>query len=1052
MESEEIMNRKLIISAVIVASFMTASPTSAQEGQPLAKIRMGEDGQIQVLDVTKKGENGLDSETGKTMNLTDPSNKSIKSVTVSQSIHPDSLKSRPSESLEMMPNLTFNNYWYSLAYPTLTINVRIINNGTFTAGPSYIGFYLSKDVFLSESSSKLGNKYVSSLPPGSQTEVTLNANVISYPGTWQYIIFIIDEENDVVEQWEIDNYWYITTMIEIPYPNLKTDTGHCSYSYSFPDLTINTRIMNDAWSTAAPSIVGYYLSPDPDITPSDVRLGELALESLTPGAYSDLTKTVSVRNHPGTWYVGFIIDDADRVIENNESDNTFNFPEQISIEAPNLTFDSAHCSYSFTYPDLTIHVRTINNGELTAGATTIEYSLISMINPFISWDTQFHEQNISSIPPGSSIDQTITVDVSAYPGTWYLGFIVDIHQNVPEHDEHDNHLVFPDQIVVGPSLPTQCDLIVASVQINDHEGPDIIYNLTVENQGTEATQASFKNIIYLSGDKTITSADYRINDWNVTESLAPGESKTSWDLTSAVSGVPAGEYYLGVIADWNNDILESDENNNTFCVDSPTIRIENQSSESTIVTHTGDTGDGSLRNAMDQANQSPNPDSILFNIPLSDPGFDAEKGVWTIKPVSPLPIMTDSLVVIDGYSQALFAGDLNPYGPEIQLDGSEVAGSPSHGLFILSGMNTIRGLIINRFHDSGILLSGPGANGNLLVDNYIGVNSRADDVLPNSQYGVYIAEGARNAIGLLPSEAGSQTAAAMKKQRTDGTIGNKQQGPMGFGNIIAGNVAGGIRISGEVATENRILSNFIQSNFNHGILLSGSVRNTQIFLNTISYNQGAGVMIEGENAIQNTLLTNSITANGLEGIALEGGNIMLPAPVIQTVTDTSITGLSLPNARVQFCSDPEDEGELVFGEAFSDASGNFSWTGIVLGTRITATATDALGNTSAFSAPFETGTEVASSEPLPNRFALYQNTPNPFNPSTTIRFQIPEPCFVSLKVYDLLGKEVATLVHEYKTPGLYAAEWNANNLSSGIYICHMNAGAFTGITKLVLQK
>ena len=88
----------------------------------------------------------------------------------------------------------------------------------------------------------------------------------------------------------------------------------------------------------------------------------------------------------------------------------------------------------------------------------------------------------------------------------------------------------------------------------------------------------------------------------------------------------------------------------------------------------------------------------------------------------------------------------------------------------------------------------------------------------------------------------------------------------------------------------------------------------------------------------------------------------------------------------------------------------------------------------------------------PNKFFLYQNYPNPFNPSTKIKYSIPHSSFVTLKVYDLLGKEVAILVNEEKPVGYYEIEFNGNNLSSGIYFYSMETGNFSDTKKLILIK
>ncbi|MCL4279875.1 MAG: T9SS type A sorting domain-containing protein, partial [Ignavibacteriaceae bacterium] len=89
---------------------------------------------------------------------------------------------------------------------------------------------------------------------------------------------------------------------------------------------------------------------------------------------------------------------------------------------------------------------------------------------------------------------------------------------------------------------------------------------------------------------------------------------------------------------------------------------------------------------------------------------------------------------------------------------------------------------------------------------------------------------------------------------------------------------------------------------------------------------------------------------------------------------------------------------------------------------------------------------------LPESYSLEQNYPNPFNPNTTIKFQIPKEGMVTLKVYDILGAEVAILVDEEKVAGKYEVNFDANNLASGIYIYCLNVNDFANVKKMVLLK
>ena len=89
---------------------------------------------------------------------------------------------------------------------------------------------------------------------------------------------------------------------------------------------------------------------------------------------------------------------------------------------------------------------------------------------------------------------------------------------------------------------------------------------------------------------------------------------------------------------------------------------------------------------------------------------------------------------------------------------------------------------------------------------------------------------------------------------------------------------------------------------------------------------------------------------------------------------------------------------------------------------------------------------------VPSNFILYQNYPNPFNPATVISYSIPRKCYVTINIYDALGREIKTLVNEEKASGSYKIEFNASRLSSGIYFYRMQAGSFSETKKLVLLK
>ncbi len=95
---------------------------------------------------------------------------------------------------------------------------------------------------------------------------------------------------------------------------------------------------------------------------------------------------------------------------------------------------------------------------------------------------------------------------------------------------------------------------------------------------------------------------------------------------------------------------------------------------------------------------------------------------------------------------------------------------------------------------------------------------------------------------------------------------------------------------------------------------------------------------------------------------------------------------------------------------------------------------------------------ISSAEIAPSEFSLSQNYPNPFNPSTVISYSLPENDFVTLKVYDVLGSEVASLVNEHKQAGKYSVEFNASELGSGVYFYTLKAGTYVQSKKMILAK
>jgi len=408
------------------------------------------------------------------------------------------------------------------------------------------------------------------------------------------------------------------------------------------------------------------------------------------------------------------------------------------------------------------------------------------------------------------------------------------------------------------------------------------------------------------------------------------------------------------------------------------------------VGNTNDSGPGSLREAILFANQQVGEETITFNIPTSDPGFAG--GVYTIKPLSPLPILAGD-ITIDGSTQTVFGGNTNPSGPEIVINGSLTPAGI--GLEISGDNNSVTGLVINGF-TSGIAITktlDQAPSNNFILNNYIGTDASATSAVPNQLSGVSVTGG-----GSPNSQASQNFIEA---------------------NTISGNAGVGISLCD--VTQTFILGNLIGvgpqalnalGNGGHGIqfLCAGASRNS-IIGNFIAFNGGDGfrdqpdyqspVALTVDGHQRNLIQQNLIFDNGGLGINLlpppagtvdgitpndacdadQGGNLLQNFPVLRSATTTggitTIQGTlnSTPNTTflleffVNDTCDPSGNGEGKFPvgieQATTDANCNASFTisletPLAAGKFVTATAADLLGNTSEFSACLQVSGETSS--------------------------------------------------------------------------------------------
>ncbi|MBN2414682.1 right-handed parallel beta-helix repeat-containing protein [bacterium] len=448
--------------------------------------------------------------------------------------------------------------------------------------------------------------------------------------------------------------------------------------------------------------------------------------------------------------------------------------------------------------------------------------------------------------------------------------------------------------------------------------------------------------------------------------------------------------------------------------------------------------------------------------------------------------------------------------------GTMVLANEQHGLYIQGGCNTIGAIpggtgkrtVTGGFRvkrgdgkTTGNLISGNGLGGirfdgesaveNTVIGNTIGLDEDGEHARANGS-GVELFNGAHNNHILFNVISGNRywgvdigNADSNRVQgnfvgtSADGTLAVPNQNSgitmraragwnliggrnAGEENLISGNIRSGVDITDNNSDNNRVLGNLIGTaangstplpNQQHGISIRAEAALNVIGPgNTIAYNLMDGVLVTDNGSWANTITANSIFSNGRTGInLLNGGNYEIQAPVI-TGTNPLTGTTTMAHCLVEIFSDSLDQGRVFEDSVRCGPGANFTWHGTPAGPFITATAT-INGATSMFSDSIAVNTSVDRlPETAPRTFALRQNYPNPFNPETTLEFDVAEPCRVTLKLFDLLGRELLTLVDEQMEPGAYQAVLRAERLPSGTYIYRITMGGFTAARKLTVLQ
>jgi subtilase family serine protease len=323
-------------------------------------------------------------------------------------------------------------------------------------------------------------------------------------------------------------------------------------------LDFSYRIDNGGTTGAAASKTGIYLSTDATITKADTLLTVDNVAALAAGGFSTETGTITLPGGlgAGTYYIGVIADHTGAIDELNEGNN-ISPAKQVIIGSDlkvdtNPTFTWAAGALDFSY-----RVDNVGAGTAPASHTGIYLSTDSTIT---AGDRLVLVDDVASLAAGGLSTETGTIVFPAgiAAGNYYIGVIAD-HTNAIGELNESNNTSAGQLITVGADLDVKAPALKI---VWAAAGGTFNLKYTIDNLGTTNAAPASHTGIYLSTDSTITTADRLVAVEDIA-SLLPGASSAEGGNFVLPGDVAAGNYYLGVIADYDGALSELNETNNT---------------------------------------------------------------------------------------------------------------------------------------------------------------------------------------------------------------------------------------------------------------------------------------------------------------------------------------------------------------------------------------------------------------------------------------------------------------------------------------------------------
>ena len=450
----------------------------------------------------------------------------------------------------------------------ITVSTSVTNQGTSPGKLSTnLGLYLSTDATITTSDTLIRTLYIPPLSSGASSSSDVSAIIPGalVSGTY-YLGAIADYNNSESESNESNNSRVAGTIevindVDLAATAISTPAAQVSTGEQF---TLTSTVTNLGVTTAAATTLRFYLSTDNVITTSDSSLGSRTVPALIGGATSttDTVVTMPTSLSAGTYYLGVIADSTNTINETNENNNIFvgqtiEVVKDIDLVVQSISTTAANVSAG---ESVTLSSTINNNGTSTSSAFIVGFYLSTDATVTTS-DQRIGTLVLSNLAGGASntTNTTVTISSNMATGSYYLGAIVDLYNLQAESDETNN-------TTVGGAIEVirDIDLVVNSLSTTTTSGATgspIAISSSVSNNGASISSSWLG--FFLSTDNVITTSDTFLGRYQVSN-LAGGTTVTIQYNGSIPASINAGTYYLGAIADYDNQQSETNENNNAF--------------------------------------------------------------------------------------------------------------------------------------------------------------------------------------------------------------------------------------------------------------------------------------------------------------------------------------------------------------------------------------------------------------------------------------------------------------------------------------------------------